>query len=422
MNENTTDNLYKKIPAKNKIHEIYSRYTPVFQEVMEKIKERLLQNIKLTSQPTYKARIKSFNSYYKKVLRQHPEEAVESENLVCLTDMMGIRIICTFLEDITDVQKQIKSMFQIREVEIKGASQSYKEFGYESVHVLVAVPDDCKPKTLPDDVQLPDELVCEIQIRTILQDAWAEVEHELIYKTEFTPFDMPLKRKLASMNASLSLADIIFQEIRDYQKKLQNEMIQRRQSFYEKADDLTTVDGEKTAEKAKNLERINPYVSGTIDDMLLQAIHAHNSGDLKNAIIIYTQIINSKPTPDKIVLSVILKHRGMAYFAQNDFENALSDFKKSFGFDQKSFRSAYYVGIVLSIKKDYAEALKWFTTSLEINGIQSHAFYRRAVSYFELGEFEKAMNDVVAAKKLGLDEPGLDSLHSKLIEKFDMKM
>ena len=313
-------------------------------------------------------------------------------------------------------------MFQVREVEIKGASQSYKEFGYESVHVLVSVPDDCKPNSLPDDILLPEELVCEIQIRTILQDAWAEVEHELIYKTEFTPFDMPLKRKLASMNASLSLADIIFQEIRDYQKKLQNEMIQRRQSFYEKADDLITVDGEKPSEKEKNLERINPYVRGTIDDMLLQAIHAHNSGDLKNAIIIYTQIIDSKPTPNNIVLSVILKHRGMAYFAQNDFENALLDFKQSFEFDEKSFRSAYYVGIVLSIKKDYNGAVKWFTTSLEINGIQSHAFYRRAVSYFELGEFEKAMNDAVAAEKLGLEDPGLDSLHSKLIEKFDMKM
>ena len=422
MSENITDNLYKKIPAKNKIREIYSRYTPVFQTIMENIKERLQEKIKLTSQPTYKSRIKSFNSYYKKVLRQHPEEAVASEKLICLTDMMGIRIICTFLEDITDVQEQIKSMFQVREVEIKGASQSYKEFGYESVHVLVSVPDDCKPNSLPDDILLPEELVCEIQIRTILQDAWAEVEHELIYKTEFTPFDMPLKRKLASMNASLSLADIIFQEIRDYQKKLQNEMIQRRQSFYEKADDLITVDGEKPSEKEKNLERINPYVRGTIDDMLLQAIHAHNSGDLKNAIIIYTQIIDSKPTPNNIVLSVILKHRGMAYFAQNDFENALLDFKQSFEFDEKSFRSAYYVGIVLSIKKDYNGAVKWFTTSLEINGIQSHAFYRRAVSYFELGEFEKAMNDAVAAEKLGLEDPGLDSLHSKLIEKFDMKM
>ena len=233
---------------------------------------------------------------------------------------------------------------------------------------------------------------------------------------------MPLKRKLASMNASLSLADIIFQEIRDYQKKLQNEMTQRRMTFYEMADDLTTVAGEKPVEKATNLERINPYVRGTIDDMLLQAIHCHNTGDLKNAIYIYTQIIESKPEPNNIVLAVILKHRGMAHFAQNDYENALLDFKKSFEKDNNSFRSAYYAGIVLSIQKKFNDAIEWFTVSLEKNEMQSHAFYRRAVAYFELGEFEKSMNDVVASQKLGLKEAGLETLHAKLIEKFDMKM
>lgn len=422
MNNNITDDLYKKIPDKNKIQQIYLRYIPVFQIIMENIKTKLQENLSLTSQPTFKSRIKSFESYYKKVLRQHPDEAAVSDNLVCLTDMMGIRIICTFLEDITEVQEQIKKMFSVKEVEIKGANQSYKEFGYESVHVLVAVPDECRPKNFPDEIVLPENLVCEIQIRTILQDAWAEVEHELIYKTEFTPFDMPLKRKLASMNASLSLADIIFQEIRDYQKKLQSEMSQRRLSFYEKADELTTVNGEKPVAKESSLVRINPYVQGTIDDMLLQAIHAHNTGDLKSAVAIYTQIIESKPEPNNIVLAVILKHRGMAYFAQNDYEHAFSDFEQSFKKDENSFRSAYYAGIVLSIQKKYKEAVEWFSASLEKNAIQSHALYRRAVAYFELNEFEKSMADVIAAQRLGLKDSGLEALHSKLIEKFDMKM
>lgn len=419
MNEN---NKHEYIPAKNNIQKIYQNYCPVFQEIMDNIKAKIQSNLKLSSQPTYKSRIKSFNSYYKKVLRQRREEAIKSKNLVCLTDMMGIRIICTFLEDISEVQNQIKNLFDIKEVEIKGADQSYKEFGYESVHVLVSVPEDCRPSEISDDIVLPDELVCEIQIRTILQDAWAEVEHELIYKTEFTPFDMPLKRKLASMNASLSLADIIFQEIRDYQKKLQNEMNQRRHNFYELADDLTEIDGAKVPVSVNSIERITPYVKGTIDDMLLQAIHAHNSGDLKTAIIIYTQIIESKPEPNNIVLAVIYKHRGMAYFSNNEYENALKDFKNSFEHDNNSFRSVYYEGIVYSIMKDYAKAVECFSKSLEINEIQSHAFYRRAVAYFELNEFEKSMSDVIAAQKLGLDDSGIKTLHAKLVEKFDMKM
>ncbi|MDE5897679.1 MAG: (p)ppGpp synthetase, partial [Treponemataceae bacterium] len=251
----------------------------------------------------------------------------------------------------------------------------------------------------------------------------AEVEHELIYKTEFTPFDMPLRRKLASMNASLSLADIIFQEIRDYQKNLQNEMNERRRTFYEKADALTDkacVEG--SCPPAISIERVNPYVKGTIDDLLLQAIRAHNSGNLSEAILIYSQIIDSKPTPNAIVLSVIYKHRGMAYFTQNDYDHALADFKESFVLDGTNFRSVYYEGIVYAIQKQHEKAVECFTKSLELNEYQSHTFYRRASAYYELKQYENAMNDVVASQRLGLDDEGLQLLHDKLVEKFDMKM
>ena len=370
MSENkANNNFFSKIPARVSIKKTYESYIDILEEIMVAIRLKLTNNLKLSSQPTYKSRIKSFNSYYKKVLRQHPEEAATSNSLVCLTDMMGIRIICTFLKDIEIVLAQIKEMFDIYEIEVKGAQQSFKEFGYESVHVLVKIPEDCVPENLPEDKKLPDELVCEIQIRTILQDAWAEVEHELIYKTEFTPFDMPLRRKLASMNASLSLADIIFQEIRDYQKNLQSEMTMRRRSFYEKADELTI--NEKSERKNELFEKINPYVQGTIDELLLQAIKAHNAGDLDNAILIYTKIIESKPAPNNIVLSVIHKHRGMAHFSKNDYENALVDFRLSFEYDNKSFRSIYYEGIVYSIQKQYEKAVECFTKSLETNSVFS---------------------------------------------------
>ncbi len=62
--------------------------------------------------------------------------------------------------------------------------------------------------------------VCEIQLRTILQDAWAEVEHELVYKSDISLPNQSIRRKLASLNATLTLSDLIFQEIRDYQKEI----------------------------------------------------------------------------------------------------------------------------------------------------------------------------------------------------------
>ncbi|HBP10033.1 MAG TPA: (p)ppGpp synthetase, partial [Treponema sp.] len=369
-----------------------------------------------------KARIKSLPSYYKKILRQKAKESSESNELVTLTDMIGIRVICAFVEDLALVEKQVVEFFDVKEIERKGADQSFKEFGYESVHILVSIPENCLPE-LGISPELRKNLVCEIQVRTILQDAWAEVEHELIYKSEFNPFDKPLRRKLASINASLTLADIIFQEIRDYQKKLQNELGERRNSFYEKADEFSEeMLGQSHHQAAESSSIESPFSKGSIDDLVLTALHEHNTGNFKKAIEIYTQIINSEPVPPAMVLSVIYKHRGMAYFAQNLYEEALNDFKKSVEHDPQCFRSIYYEGIVYSVQGKEKEAIECFDRSLAIDAFQSHVYYRRALALFNLGNYTKAMEDVNNALKLGLEDDDLNTLKLKLIKKFDMNM
>jgi hypothetical protein len=87
------------------------------------------------------------------------------------------------------------------------------------------------PKKLLGQYRTEEPLLCEIQLCTTLQDAWSEVEHELIYKKDFSPFDEPMKRKVAALNANLTLSGTLFQEIRDYQRKLQMELHKRRESF-----------------------------------------------------------------------------------------------------------------------------------------------------------------------------------------------
>lgn len=421
-----------KVPGKDFIKSTYKSYHELFSCIMNNIQNKLMQDIDLNPKPVFKSRIKSFDSYYSKLLRLKPKEASEQDSLVSLTDMMGIRIVCAFLEDISTVEKQIKEKYQVREIEHKGSLQNVREFGYESTHILIAIPPECmnldsikdeSVKNLP----LPENIVCEIQVRTILQDAWAEVEHELIYKTEFTPFDAPLRRKLASVNASLNLADIIFQEIRDYQTKLQKEVEVRRTSFYEQADYITDsenydIEVLRAEKDKKDINRVTPYVRGTIDDMILAALHAHNVGDLKEAVRIYTEILENNNAHDNNVYSVIYKHRGMAYFAQNEYELALADFKESSKFDPKSFRSIYYEGIVHSVLGDTDKAIECFNRSLELNEFQSHALYRRALAYYNKSEFQKALNDLNCAESLGLDNEESRALHKRLVEKFDMGM
>jgi len=410
--------------SKKALRETYEDYSGYFEKIIQNVIKILQTKVKLMSQPTYKSRVKSFESYYRKVLRLKQNEMVDTNSLIYLTDMMGIRMICAFLEDINIAVEQLKEIFEVKEVEIKGAEKKFSEFGYESVHVLIRIPEKCMPKfegKFKNLKKVSDEIVCEIQIRTILQDAWAEVEHELIYKTEFNPFDIPLRRKLASLNASLTLADITFQEIRDYQKKLQGELEERRNSFYELADDLLNEKIEKKKSKDE-ISRITPFVQGTIDDLLLRAIHSHNEGNLEEAVVIYSKILDSVSENDKNVIAVIRKHRGMAYFSMNDYKNALEDFEVSLHFDPKAFRTHYYMGIVYSITKEYEKACHCFTTSLEINPFQAHTNFRLAMAYYELQEYEKSMNALNTAIKLGMDPDECKVLNDKLVKKFGLNM
>ncbi|MCR5724772.1 MAG: tetratricopeptide repeat protein [Treponema sp.] len=413
-------------PQKDRIQHVYDSYRPFLAKIMSQIEADLKNTIKLASMPTYKSRIKTFASYYRKILRLKTEEAEVSTKLVTLTDMMGIRVICAFLEDLPEVVRQVKANYAVKEVEYKGAEQTFREFGYESIHVLIGIPEKCmeEARHLYPDIEVPEGIVCEIQIRTILQDAWAEVEHELIYKTEFTPFDMPLRRKLASMNASLTLADITFQEIRDYQRKLHEETDARRESFYNQVDlaTVTHIPELQSDSTEKKISRVSPYVRGTVDDMLLEAIHAHNSGELERAVVIYTQILGIDPVPAEPVLAVIHKHRGMAYFAQGDYDKALQDFKESVAHDAMNFRALYYMGIVYSVKNEHEKAVSCFDQSIDLNKYQSHAYYRRAISRYKLGQDTDALADLSAAEQLGLKDEGCLILKEKLVGKLGLAM
>ena len=413
-----------KLSDKKTLENRYNNYFPVFNTVLQAIEKKLKGVVSLASGPTFKSRVKDFYSYYRKLIRVKPNHIFSDNKLPVLTDMMGIRIICAFLEDISVAEQQILNVFDVIEIEKKGAALTFKEFGYESVHILIKIPEEIASIAVSMGVPLPEDCVCEIQIRTILQDAWAEVEHELVYKSEFSPFDLPLKRKLASINASLSLADIIFQEIRDYQNKLNQEIDCRRDAFYEKADMIThdMILPGHDLKKEEVLPTVSPYVRGTIDDMLLDAIHAHNTGDLDRAVDIYTKIIESEPTPNDVILSVIHKHRGMAFFAQNQFDLALEDFELSVRFQSNNFRSLYYMGIVYSVKGDYEKSIEFFNKSLGINEFQSHVYYRRALSLFNLGLYSESMNDLATANKLGLNDDDCKHLKEELMKKFDMNM
>jgi ppGpp synthetase/RelA/SpoT-type nucleotidyltranferase len=414
------------LPDKTAVRSRYDEALPLLETILRDTAKKVKETISLPAIPTYKARVKEFFGYYGKLLKVKSQEAASDTRLPLLTDLLGVRVVCVFLEDLNEAVRQLADAFQIVEIERKGVTQKVTEFGYESIHVLIKIPPSvcaAVPATPLFDIT---ELVCEIQVRTILQDAWAEVEHELIYKAEFSPFDLPLRRKLASVNASLNLADIIFQEIRDYQNKLNRELEYRRQNFYGKTDVsthemLTGGGADFTNETPPPLPVTNPFLRGTIDDLLLEALQAHNIADYQTAIGIYTKIIEFDPQPNDIVLSVIHKHRGMAFFSQAMYDDALKDFEKSCAFDPNNSRSLYYCGIVQSLLKNYQKAVEYYEKSLEVNPFQAHVHYREALAKYNLGEYQDALLELDQAQKLGIDEEDAKLLRARLVEKFDMK-
>ena len=347
--------------------------------------------------PTLKVRTKSFASYYKKYFLQLKSGVAKP----IINDLMGVRIVCPFIEDIVLVQKLLNEYFDVVEVERKG-DYSFREFGYESTHLLIKVPSDIS--RVRGDTGCD---VIEIQVRTILQDAWAEVEHEIFYKAEFNPVDTPMKRKLAAVNASLSLADINFQEIRDYQKKLSVRLEKRRETFYQKIAEATDalLFSDTLVQKIPQASTsVIDLDNASIDDLLLNALTAHNENRFEDAITVYSRILELKP--EKRTCSLIYKHRGMTYFAQSRYREAIADFSEAFDMDSDSYRVVYYRGVVYSVLQKYLEAIEDFSLSLKINPYQPFCLFRRAQAYFHVGDYPQALSD--CEESLAMD-PDIDA-------------
>lgn len=127
---------------------------------------------------TIKTRLKSPDSIMKKVKKKDipmTTDAIEKY----ITDIAGVRIICSFEEDIYKMAKLLLQQDDVTLIEQKDYIASPKESGYRSLHLIVEIP-----------IFLEDEkraMKVEVQFRTIAMDFWASLEHKLRYKKDIEP-------------------------------------------------------------------------------------------------------------------------------------------------------------------------------------------------------------------------------------------
>ena len=122
-----------------------------------------------------KSRVKRPESIFGKLRRRGLPLTVESmtQNL---DDIAGVRVICSFIDDIYDVSRMLARQDDVRVVAIKDYIRSPKVNGYRSYHLIVEIPVYFSDKVRP--------VRCEIQIRTIAMDFWATLDHDMQYKKQ----------------------------------------------------------------------------------------------------------------------------------------------------------------------------------------------------------------------------------------------
>ena len=140
-----------------------------------------------------KSRIKTKESAIKKLEKKGYD--LTYENLEKhVHDMVGLRIVCSFMSDVYEVVDLIKNSKQFKIKEEKNYILNPKDSGYSSYHLNVLVPIHLDNET--------EYVEAEIQIRTIAMDFWASLDHKIRYKF---PSEIPDEVKEEMFNCSLDI-------------------------------------------------------------------------------------------------------------------------------------------------------------------------------------------------------------------------
>ena len=144
-------------------------------------------------------RLKSEESVLEKCAKKNIEAT--PDNIVReIRDIVGIRVVCTFVDDTYKVRDAIRDFDGIKIIEEKDYISNAKPNGYRSYHMIV---------------QNEEGYYAEIQIRTISMDTWAALEHDIKYKKDINVNKELITAELKRCADELASTDISMQTIRN---------------------------------------------------------------------------------------------------------------------------------------------------------------------------------------------------------------
>jgi ppGpp synthetase/RelA/SpoT-type nucleotidyltranferase len=197
--------------------EQYSRLQSLYRDFAETVSDILADAIKSRGLRVnaIQYRAKELESFGKKSITpadQSPTEPKYKNPLADITDLAAVRVITFFPRTVDEVGQCVQAEFDIIErVDHTATAQREERLGYQSVHYLVRLGNN---RNRLSEYRRFDGLVAEVQVRTVMQHAWAEIEHDIRYKSK-SAIPLQISRRFMTLAGLLEIADREFQAIQE---------------------------------------------------------------------------------------------------------------------------------------------------------------------------------------------------------------
>ena len=185
------------------MHSFYENLSNVVARILEECLKK--RRIKVHSVQHRAKEASSFGHKAATPSETDPDAPKYPDPLKQITDLAGIRVITHFPSTLSDIDRLLSDEFTVVERSDKGKELIEEErFGYQSVHYLVCIRSE---RTRLAEYERFAGATAEIKVRTILQHAWAEIEHDIQYKSS-TTIPAEIRRRFAlALAGMLEVAD-----------------------------------------------------------------------------------------------------------------------------------------------------------------------------------------------------------------------
>jgi putative GTP pyrophosphokinase len=190
--------------ANSMLRTAYERQRKTWDDLSEEIQFALTKHVEAERIKTHSigARVKTLESLAAKAHAKGWENPLEEAH-----DIVGARVVVLFRSDVPRVQRIVRRIFDVMTEEDKEATRDDTTFGYLGVHAVARIrAEHAGPRYDP-----LKGITFEIQVRTIVQDAWAAVSHHLEYKGGARSVPQPLRKDFFALSGLFYVADQHFE-------------------------------------------------------------------------------------------------------------------------------------------------------------------------------------------------------------------